>query len=149
MKGAMKMAWITEQALADYLNWYPNRNENEELLHSLLAEDVTFTMGTRCYRGIDAVMNEFSNMSDAISSDYGFVARPVIAKEMLSDNPDQFIRRKAIALCSKLEEYISWLFFIKVDPDSYKIIDIYAIMGSKYQHPLYYDLYELKQPCKS
>lgn len=112
MKGAMKMAWITEQALADYLNWYPNRNENEELLRSLLAEDVTFTMGTRCYHGIDAVMNEFSNMSDAISSDYGFVARPVIAKEMLSDNPDQFIRRKAIALCSKLEEYISWLFFI-------------------------------------
>lgn len=69
MKGAMKMAWITEQALADYLNWYPNRNENEELLRSLLAEDVTFTMGTRCYRGIDAVMNEFSNMSDAIHID--------------------------------------------------------------------------------
>lgn len=143
------MAWITEQALADYLNWYPDRNENEQLLRSLLDDEIVFTMGTSSYKGIEAVMKEFSNISDAISSEYGFVARPVIAKESLVDNPEQFTRRKAIALCSKLEDYISWLFFLKGNPENFKIISISAIMGSKYQHPLYYDLYELKQSCKS
>ena len=143
------MAWITEQALADYLNWYPDRSENEELLRSLFDEEVVFTMGTSCYKGIDAVMKELSTISDAISSEYGFVARPVIAKESISDDPEQFVRIKAIALCSTLEDYISWLFFVKCNPESFKIIDIHAIMGSKYQHPLYYDLYELKKSYKA
>ena len=142
------MAWITEQALADYLNWYPDRTENEQLLRSLLDDDITFTMGTRRYVGIEAVMKEFSNMSDAISSEYGFVAKPVIAKESLSDDPEQFVRKKAVALCSKLEDYISWLFFIKGNPENFKIVDIRAIMGTEYHHPLYYDLYELRESCK-
>ena len=142
------MAWITEQALADYLNWYPDRTENEQLLRSLLDDDITFTMGTRRYVGIEAVMKELSNMSDAISSECGFVAKPVIAKESLSDDPEQFVRKKAVALCSKLEDYISWIFFIKGNSENFKIVDIQAIMGSKYQHPLYYDLYELRESCK-
>ena len=142
------MATILEQALADYLNWYPDRIENEQLLRSLMVDKVEFTMGTGQYTGIDSVMKKLGETSDAIASDYGFVARPVIAKEFDSENPEQFACRKAVALFSKLEEYISWIYFIEINPDNFKIANLRAIMGSKYQHPLYYDLYELKQSCK-
>ena len=142
------MAFISEQALADYLNWYPEREENERLLRSLMDDKIVLTQGTSSYVGIDAVMKFLSGASDAIASDYGFVARPVIAKEFISDSAEQFIRKKAVALFSKLEEYISWVYFIDVNPENFKIANLRAIMGSKYLHPLYYDSYELKQSCK-
>lgn len=142
------MAWITEQALADYLNWYPDRDENTNLLRSLLDANVVFTMGSLRRIGIDEVMKEFSEMSDAISCEFGFVARPVCGKEPLPGNHEQYTIRKAVALCSKMEPYISWLFFIVENKKSGKIERIDSVMGSQYHHPLNYDLYELKQSCK-
>lgn len=144
------MAWITEQVLADYLNWYPDRMENGQRLRALLDDDVVFTMGTQRYEGVDTVMREFSTMSDAISIKTGFIARPVIGKEMNAENPSQFVRRKAVALCSKVEEYISWLFFIEGNGNNedLRILKIKAVMGSRYEHSLYYDQYELRHSCK-
>ena len=144
------MAWITEQALADYLNWYPDHMENGQRLRALLDDDVVFTMGTQRYEGVDAVMREFSAMSDAISIETGFIARPVIGKEINAENPSQFVRRKAVALCSKVEEYISWLFFIEGNGNNedVKILKINAVMGSLYEHSLYYEQYELRHSCK-
>ena len=47
-------------------------------------------MGTQRSEGVNAVMRTFSEMSDAISIEVGFIAKPVIGREVKAENPSHF-----------------------------------------------------------
>lgn len=137
------MAWITEEAFADFLNKYPPISDREKLLRSLLDEHIVFTMGTRRIVGVDNVMKELSGAADAIDGEFGFVARPVITEEPSADT-GIVCHRKAVVLLSKVEDFISWYFFLKGDGTTGMITNIHSIPGSQYRHPSYWDIYDMK-----
>ena len=137
------MAWFTEQILADFLNKCEDFEVVKNELSNILADDVVLYFGTREYRSKSAVIDFFEGTANAISTEFGFYAVPVI----ICDTEDSKYgihtqdRRKAVALHSKLEEYISWFFMIKCN-DDFKINRIDATQGLGYQ---YYNDYYVKQ----
>ena len=104
------MAWFTEQILADFLNKCEDFSILKNKLSEILAEDVVLYHGTSEYRSKPAVIDFFEGTANAISSEFGFYAIPVIIcdTEDLKYDIRSNDRRKAVALHSKLEEYISW-----------------------------------------
>ena len=107
------MAWYTHQILADYLNRIENHTAVTAALDSILADNVVLTYGTQTFQGKSSVMQFCEETSNAISSDFGFRATPVIICD--TEDPEYSFtadnRYTAIALLSKLEEYVSWYFF--------------------------------------
>ena len=137
------MAWFTEQILADFLNKCEDFSILKNELADILATDVVLYYGTSEYRSKSAVIDFFEGTANAISSEFGFFAIPVI----ICDTEDSEYgihatdKRKAVALHSKLEEYISWFFMIKCNSD-FQINRIDATRGVGYQ---YYNDYYVKQ----
>ena len=113
------MAWYTHQILADYLNQVENHTAVKAALDAILADNVVLTYGTQIFQGKSSVMQFFEETSKAISSEFGFRATPIIICDtkdpecnITSDN-----RYTAIALLSKLEEYVSWYFLLRSNED--------------------------------
>ena len=85
-------------------------------------------------------MQFFEETSKAISSDFGFRATPIIICD--TEDPEYNFssdnRYTAIALLSKLEEYVSWYFLLRGNKDL--LIDkIYGTRGIGYS--FYPDVY--------
>ena len=137
------MAWFTEQILADFLNKCEDFEVVKNELTNILADDVVLYFGTREYRSKSAVIDFFEETANAISSEFGFYAIPVIICD--TEDSEHGIhttdKRTAVALHSKLEEYISWFFMIKCN-DACQINRIDATQGLGYQ---YYNDYYVKQ----
>lgn len=72
------MAWYTHQIMADYLNRTADHTVVGKAFEDILAEDVVLTYGTQTYCGKAAVMQLFEEISQAIASEFGFRATPVI-----------------------------------------------------------------------
>ena len=70
--------------------------------------------GSADSEGAEKVLEFLEDTSSAISSDEGFTARPVIINEKDES-------RKAVAVCSKLEDYVSWYFVLAMNDESGKI----------------------------
>ena len=134
------MAWYTHQILADYLNRVEDHTAVKAALDSILADDVVLTYGTQTFQGKPSVMQFFEETSRAISSDFGFRATPIIICD--TEDPEyDFVannRYTAIALLSKLEEYVSWYFLLRGNKD-FLIDRIYGTRGIGYS--FYYDIY--------
>ena len=113
------MAWFTEQILADFLNKCEDFSILKNELQEILAEEVVLYHGTREYRSKSAVIDFFEGTANAISSEFGFYAIPVIIcdTEDLKYDIRSNDMRKAVALHSKLEEYISWFFYDKMQQE--------------------------------
>lgn len=136
------MAGFVQQVLTDFLN----RNDRDHALmsrvfRSILSDETVFEYGTSRYKGVEGIFDFFENTSKAISSDEGFTAKPVIIHK--TNDPKYDItedqRRVSVALCSKLEEYISWFFIFKMDIETRKLIYIKGTQGMGYRY--YYDYY--------
>ena len=127
------MAWYTEQIFSDFLNQNNNHVGARKALASILADDVILKFGSSTYYGSKEVLEDLEQMFNAISSDQGFTAKPVITVD------DKGNRKKAVALFSKLEDYISWLFRIRGSIETWKIVSIFAERPDGYE--LYYDSY--------
>ncbi|MBQ0038366.1 MAG: hypothetical protein KBS74_06825 [Clostridiales bacterium] len=136
------MARFQEQAFADFLNCNENRDVICEKLLETFSDNVFMEYGTQVYSGKDKIIEFMDDTHKAISQDFGFTALPVIIVE--TDDPAYGIspemRRCAIALKSKLEEYISWYFILYCDRSNGMITSIKATRGENYQ--FYYDLYD-------
>ncbi len=128
------MAWFTEQILSDFLNHNNNHKGATKALMSILEDGVVLKYGTRTYNGSTEVVKFFDEVYHAISSDQGFTAKPVITKDTEGK------QRKAVALFSKLELYISWLFRIRGDAETGNIVRIEAERPDEYD--IYYDYYK-------
>ena len=137
------MAWFTEQILADFLNKCEDFEVVKNELSNILADDVVLYYGTNEYCSNSAVIDFFEGTANAISSEFGFHAIPVI----ICDTEDSEYgihttdKRKAVALHSRLEEYISWFFMIKCN-NEFLINRIDSSRGVGYQ---YYNDYYVKQ----
>ena len=129
----MKMAWYTEQIFADFLNQNNNHLGARKALMSVLDDHVVLEYGRSTYEGVNDVVDFLEQTRTAISSDQGFTAKPLITKDAEGN------RKKAVALFSKLEDYISWLFRIKGNPKTGYIVSIKAERPDGYD--LYYDFY--------
>ena len=127
------MAWFTEQIFADFMNQNNNHVGATKALLSIMEDDVFLKFGQTEYRGRDSVFQFLEDTHNAISSDQGFTAKPVITKDAEGN------QRKAVALFSKLEDYVSWLFRIRGSVETWKIVHIEAERPNGYT--LYYDLY--------
>ncbi len=140
------MAWFTEQIISDFLNRCEDHSIATEVLRDTFADDIVMTFGTQKYVGKDNVIKNLEEKSVAISSDCGFFALPVIIVGVndpingLTEDKEY----KAVALHSKLEEYISWYLFIKGN-EKFQIQSISASRGMGYQ---YYEDYYVKQEYK-
>ncbi len=135
------MAWYTEQIFADFLNRLENHSDVKNVLIHILDNDVKLTLGTSKYVGIDDVVKFLEETSVAISSESGFKAKPVIITD--TDDSEYNLNfkssYKAVALHSKLEDYISWFFMLKCN-EKRKIEKIQATRGNGYAY--YFDLYD-------
>ena len=129
------MAWFTEQILADFFNKCEDFSALKQELTGIMSEGVVLNHGTRKYIGRADVLDFLEETANAIATDFGFFARPVIIcdTEDLLYGMDFGERYKAVALHSKLEEYISWFFMIKCD-ENFKINRIDATQGYGYQY---------------
>ena len=134
------MAWYTYQILADYLNRVEDHTAVKAALDSILADNVVLTYGTQTFQGKSSVMQFCEETSNAISSDFGFRATPVIICD--TEDPECSFtadnRYTAIALLSKLEEYVSWYFLLRGNKD-FLIDKIYGTRGIGYS--FYPDVY--------
>ena len=127
------MAWFTEQIFSDFLNQNNNHRGATKALLSIMEEDVVLHYGTSTYRGSKEVIDFLEQTHIAISSDQGFTAKPVITEDAKGN------RKKAVALFSKLETHVSWLFRIRGSMETWKINNIDAEKADGYE--LYYDKY--------
>ena len=135
------MAWYTYQILADYLNRVEDHAAVEAALDSVLADNVVLTYGTLTFQGKSSVIQFFEETSKAISSEFGFRATPIIICDT-EDSEYNFSsnnRYSAIALLSKLEEYVSWYFLLRGNKD-FLIDKIYGTRGIGYS--FYPDIYK-------
>ena len=127
------MDWYTYQILADYLNRVEDHTAVKAALDSILADKVVLTYGTQTFQGKSSVMQFFEETSNAISSDSGFRATPVIICD--TEDPEYSFTADnsytAIALLSKLEEYVSWYFLLRCNKD-FLIDKIYGTRGIGY-----------------
>ena len=134
------MALYTHQILADYLNRIENHALIGKVLDDVLAEDVVLTYGTQTYSGKAEVLRFFEDTSNAISSEFGFRATPVIICN--TDDPAYNLSANklytAVALLSKLETYVSWYFLLRGNED-FLINRIYGTHGMGYS--FYLDVY--------
>ncbi len=140
------MAWFTEQIISDFLNRCEDHNIATEVLRDTLADDIVVKLGTQKYVGKENAIKYLEEVSAAISSEHGFFALPVIIVGV-NDPINNLIEDKeykAVALHSKLEEYISWYLFIKGN-ENFQINSITATRGAGYQ---YYKDYYVKQEYK-
>ena len=137
------MAWFTEQILADFLNKCEDFQIVKNELSEIMADEVVLHYGTREYTSKIAVIDFFEEVANGISSEFGFYAVPVIICNTEDSEYGIHVtdKRKAVALHSKLEEYISWFFMIKCN-DAFQINRIDATQGLGYQ---YYNDYYVKQ----
>ena len=140
-RGGEMMAWCTEQIFADFLNRFEEHTTVKDTLISILDDNVELTLGTLKFEGINEVIKYLEEASIAIHSESGFKAKPVI---IIDTNDTQFGLNegnsyKAVALHSKLEDYISWFFMLKCN-ESWRIERIIASRGEGYSY--YFDLYE-------
>ena len=104
------MAWVTEQILADCLNKCEDFSILKKQFLEIMADEIVLYHGTSTYVGKVNVLEFFERTSDAISSEVGFIAAPVIISDT-EDLPNGIVAEKiykAVALFSKLEEYASW-----------------------------------------
>ena len=92
--------------------------------------------GTQVIKGIDGILDDFEKTSKAISSEFGFIAKPIIIVQTedpeLGITEDQEIR--AFALFSKLEDYISWFYVFETDSDTHKLTHIKSTHGIGYSY---------------
>ena len=134
------MAWYTHQILADYLNRVEDHTAVRKALDSVLADNVVLTYGTQTYKGKGSVIQFFEETSNAISSEFGFYATPVIICD--TEDPEyEFTannRYTAIALLSKLETYVSWYFLLRSN-EEFLVERIYGTRGNGYS--FYPDIY--------
>ena len=127
------MAWYTEQIFADFLNQNNNHAGAAKALLSILDEDVFLKIGSSKYQGSKDVLEYLEQVFDANSSEQGFTAKPIFTVDSEGN------RKKAVALFSKLEDYISWLFRIYSSIETWKIVSIIAERPDSYE--MYYDSY--------
>ena len=127
------MAWYTEQIFADFLNQNNNHIGAKNALLSILDDNVILNFGSSTYRGSKEVLEFLEQTYNAISSDQGFTAKPIFTIDAEGN------RKKAVALFSKLEEYISWLFRIRGNIETWKIDSIEAERPDGYD--MYHDSY--------
>ncbi len=127
------MAWYTEQIFADFLNLNNNHVGAAKALSSIMDDNITLKMGSSVYQGSKDVLEYLEQTFRAISSERGFTAKPVITIDSEGN------RKNAVALFSKLEDYISWLFRIRSSIETWRIVSIVAERPDDYD--LYYDLY--------
>ncbi len=128
-KGISLAVLRKERILADYLNRADDHDMVKTVLCSILDCDIELGYGTQHYKGMEKVLEFLETTSLAISTDTGFKARPVfisIAGEM----------KKAVALCSKLEEYVSWYFFLDLNVETGKIEMIRGKRGQEFTHSI-------------
>lgn len=128
------MAWYTEQIFSDFLNCNNNHAGATKALISILDDNVILNFGHHAYCGVADVLDFLEKTHCAISTDEGFTAHPVIFKDSTGD------RKKAVALFSKLEPYVSWLFRIRGSIENWKITNIDSERPDNYE--LFYDIYE-------
>lgn len=135
------MAWFTEQLLADFLNKCEVFSLLKKQFSDILSEDVVLYYGASIYEGREKVLDFFEGTANAISSEFGFCAAPVIIcnTEDAEYNMVADKKYKAVALFSKLEEYVSWFFMIKCN-ENFMINVIRATQGMGYKY--YNDLYK-------
>ena len=84
-------------------------------------------------KGSKDVLEYLEQVFDANSSEQGFTAKPIFTVDSEGN------RKKAVALFSKLEDYISWLFRICSSIETWKIVSIIAERPDGYD--MYYDSY--------
>lgn len=129
------MPWFTEQYLADFLNKCDDFSILKNKFSEIISDDVIMHFGTTVYRSKSKVIEFLEETSNAISSEYGFNAIPVIICD--TEDSEQGIQLnsqyKAVALHSKLEEYISWFFMIRCN-DNFEINKIVATKGIGYKY---------------
>ena len=125
-----------EQIICDFLNRYDDHERAKEALVCILDKNIIMEFGTQVIKGINGILDDFENTSKAISSEFGFIAKPVIIVQTedpeLGITEDQEIR--AFALFSKLEEYISWFYLFEIDPETHKIVHIKSSRGMGYSY---------------
>lgn len=126
-RGKSQAYWRPEKVFVDYLNRYGNHKSVENALCSILDKNTVMEYGSAHYEGAEKVLEFLEGTSNAISSDEGFIARPVIINER-----DK--RIKAVALCSKLEDYVSWYFFLFMNDETGKVRRISGKRGQGYTH---------------
>lgn len=134
------MARYTYQILADFLNRIEDHRTVSQAFSTILSEDVVLYFGTSEYIGKNAVIEFLENSSKAMASEYGFDAVPVIIydTEDASLNFTKDRRHSALALYSKLEDYISWFLIVRCD-QNFLINRIYSTRGQGYS--IYKDYY--------
>lgn len=134
------MALFTYQILADFLNRIEDHNIVSQTFSDVLSEDVVLHFGDSEYIGKNAVIEFLEKTSKAMASEYGFDAVPVIIcdTEDASLNFTKDGRYTALALYSKLEEYISWFLIVRCD-QKFLINRIYSTRGQGYS--IYKDYY--------
>lgn len=129
------MAWYTHQILADFLNRTENHDKIGKALDSILSDDIVLTYGTQTFCGKAAVIQFFEETSKAIASKSGFSAVPIIICD--TEDPEHNITADnnytAIALISKLEEYVSWFFLLRSN-DEFLLNRIYGTQGIGYAY---------------
>ena len=134
------MAWYTHQIMADYLNRAADHIVVGKAFADILADDVVLTYGTQTYCGKASVIHFFEETSEAIASEFGFKATPVIICD--TEDPEfNFTsndRYTAVALLSKLETYVSWFFLLRSN-EEFLVTRIYSTRGMEYS--FYPDLY--------
>lgn len=135
------MAWYTEQIFSDFLNRSKEHEKVKNTLRKIFDDNVKLSIGNSIYMGIGDVVNYLEEVSHAIHNENGFIAKPVIITETEDKEFDLKMDclYKAVALHSKLEDYISWFFMLKCN-DNWKIETIKASRGNGYRY--YFDMYE-------
>ena len=134
------MAWFTEQYLADFLNKCEDFSILKKEISEIMSDDVIMHYGTMKYCSKAEVIGFLEEIASAISSESGFYAMPVIICDIEDLEQDIHLNtlRKAVALHSQLEEYISWFFMIKCN-ENFEITRIDATQGVGYKY--YEDIY--------
>lgn len=128
------MAVFLQQVITVFLNRKHNHETMCNVLRSILDDNTAFDFGTQHEKGAEAIIDFFENTSKAIASDMGFVAKPVIICQ--TNDPKYGITENqkvaAVALFSKLEDYISWFFIFRMNPETSKLLYIKGIRGMGY-----------------
>ncbi len=130
------MAWFTEQIFADFLNRWGDHKVVSQALMEILDDNAVMHFGTQIDNGKESIIRHLEEIAVAISSDMGFRAKPVIIVE---DDLQNKLSLKAVALHSKLEDYVSWFFMLKGNAN-FKIESITATQGIGYSY--YFDIYQ-------
>lgn len=138
------MARHLEQLVCDFLNLIESHEIVTEKLLEVLGDRITMQFGTSQYIGKEQVIHTLDEIANSISSQMGFRAIPVIIvnTEIPELDVTASMKRVAIALSSKLEEYVSWFIFIENDSD-WIVQRIVAKMGTGYAY--YEDIYQQQE----